>query len=161
MVCKLYLNKDVFKHGYPGKGEGKPKRMGFGFSFSFSSKTTRCPLTCETFLAFVLSLLSVIKIILDYVDGKPSKVQILPKKVATGSVVCFIQNANVTSTKAKCLNVTPPLSTLSGRTVTGRVDSVSCWKCIYWLPRTCQALYWTSETSQCLKQIASLYSEAS
>lgn len=147
--------------GILGKGKANQREWDLGSPAVSVLRLTRCPLTSEIFLAFILSLLSVIKIILDYVDGRPSKVQILPEKVATGSVVCFIQNANVTSTKAKCLNVTPPLSTLSGQTVTGRVDSVSCWKCIYWLPRTCQALCRTSETPQRLKQRASLYSEAS
>lgn len=56
--------------------------MIFGFSFTFSSKTDQ--IVPPTHFTLVLGLLNVIKIILDYTDGRPSKVQILSKKLGIG-----------------------------------------------------------------------------
>lgn len=122
MLCKLYPSKDAFENGYPGKTQRQTKRTGFGFSFSFSSKTDQMPLHFWDPPRFCPRSPQCLQNNFSLHRWKTVQSSDAPQRLEQ-AICMFIQNTNVTGTKAKCLHVTPPLSMSSGRTVTGRVGS--------------------------------------
>lgn len=144
MVYKLYLNKDVFKNGYPEKKKNcKPKRLGFGSPSVSALRLTTCPLTSvtsEIFLTFSPRSPQCVQNNFRWsIDWRPSKVQILSKKLGTGNKMWMwlAQMQNVWTLHLSSLRG------LVGQWQEGW-DSFSRGKHIYCLPPMCRAQCQTS-----------------